>query len=182
LFGSHSVARRATILAAFAALLIAVSGCGSDDSAETTGNSESSVNATTEGSPPPIQLLSGSKTGVRVDEPTVYLIRDKKALTELNKKHASAKGVTAGNLSTDEFKTRETVAVFLPPSAPGTTVIVDDVQEEDGVLVVNATKQTPGKGCPEKGGKTHPFTVVDTAKGEATKAKLVVSSQANSPC
>jgi hypothetical protein len=178
----------------FALLVVAVcalalAGCGSDSEEGTPDagapGATPAASKPTEAKgvqPPPVQLLSGNFTGVKVDKPTVYVLHKQTELTSLLARHADGKGVASSSLSAGDYNTRQTVAVFLPQTTPGTSLFVDNVSPKDGKIVVKAVVVKPGKGCKIKGKKARPFAIVDTGRMTEKSTKLILSSQPNTPC
>lgn len=171
-----------------AAFTFALAGCGGSDSEETASGPTGATPAASKPTaaegvqPPPIQLLSGNNTGVKVNKPTVYVLHKQRELTELMTRHADGAGVSPASLSAGDYNTRQTVAVFLPQTAVGTSLFIDNVSPENGKIVVKAVKVEPGKGCKLKGKKARPFAIVDTSRMTEKSTKLVLTTQPNTPC
>lgn len=130
--------------------------------------------------PPPIQITSGDDTGYRVDEPTAVVARSKKENIAMIKKHFS-RGVKKQSLVETDYRTSQTVGLFMPQRPGGTLITITDVHEEDGKIVVNVTELQVGEGCKTGGKKPRPFQIVETRK---MKGDAVVSlkKQTDSPC
>jgi hypothetical protein len=181
--------RKHTSISIFLVALLALvlAGCGSDNKSSTAGATQSdgasgTVTAAKGVQPPPVQLLSGNETGIKVNKPTAYVIHTQTGLTALLAKHSAGKGVSSASLSAGDYKTRQTVAVFLPATKNGTSLYIDNVSPKDGKIVITAVKVPPGEGCKVGPKKARPFAIVDTARMTEKSTKIVLTSQPNGPC
>lgn len=129
----------------------------------------------------PVPLMTGDLTGVRVSEPTVYVIHSKKDLDALVKRH-NTRGVSGEKSAAVDFETRQAVGVFLPPQKKGTILAVNDVYEQDGTVMVKAVKLLPGKGCGTPADKPRSFSIVETRDMNTDKSKLLLTSQTGQEC
>jgi hypothetical protein len=129
----------------------------------------------------PVPLMTGDLTGVRVSEPTVYVIHSKKELDALVKRH-NTHGISGDKPAAVDFETRQAVGVFLPPQDPGTILAVNDIYEQDGTIMVKAVKILPGKGCGTASKKPRSFAVVETRDMKTDKSKLLLTSQTGQDC
>lgn len=129
----------------------------------------------------PVQLLTGDRTGVRVNKPTVYIIHSKKDLDALIKQHNSH-GISGEKPAAVDFTTRQAVGVFLPPQEPGTILAINDIFEQDGTIIVKGGKLLPGKGCGTGSTEPRSYAVVETRKMDTTKSKLVLTNTTGQAC
>lgn len=130
--------------------------------------------------PPPIQILSGDDTGYRVKKPTVVIARTAKEFAAMRKKHFTH-GVKRENTAPIDFKDRQIVALFMPEVRKGTLIVIIDVHEAGGGVVVKATRLLPGKGCKTAKFKPHPFHMVETREMKGNP-KLQLEDTKSSPC
>ena len=123
--------------------------------------------------PPPIQVLSGIDTGVRVDEPTVIVVQSDAALKKLTKEHA--RGGDTDTIMGADFKTRQLVGVFVPKQEAGSQLSISSVQENKSKdqIIVKASLLSPGEGCKTKGYPPYPYSIVNTRKMTG-EPKLVI--------
>jgi hypothetical protein len=181
--------RKSSLIAILLVALLALTGCGSDKSNDSAAKSDSGPSGASGQAtvakgvqPPPVQLLSGNETGIKVNKPTAYVIHTQTGLTALLAKHSAGKGVSSASLSAGDYKTRQTVAVFLPATKNGTSLYIDNVSPKDGKIVITAVKVPPGEGCKVGPKKARPFAIVDTARMTEKSTKIVLTSQPNGPC
>lgn len=128
--------------------------------------------------PPPVQLQTGNVSGYKVKKPTVVIVNSKSELNDLRKK-LRGPGVHTTVVPVD-FKTRQIVAVVLPPSKAGDLLQVVQVNEKNGKIAVQAVRLTPGDGCKDTK-PTNPFALVETRKMKGTPT-VSFTDTPNSPC
>ncbi len=133
--------------------------------------------------PPPVQVLAGDNTGIIVSKPTAFLVKSQKEYNALMKRHFSH-GVQKQPVAPTDWKTRQHIGLFLPKSEKGAIVSVTDVYEntDTGTVVVKATLLTPGDKCGIPKTTPRPFNIVETRKMAATKTKVIIEKQPQSPC
>ena len=209
-FSNRLDLRMLALVALMALSLLAVAGCGDDETstnagdqtAEATGSTGADDQASLEErakngdlteeeakkieeenfseEPPPIQILTGAETGYRVNKPTAVVVQSKKELAALKKKHFS-RGVKREPIAPVGLGERQIVAVYLPQDKGGALVAINDIHEEDGKIVISAVRLIPGEGCTDLGPKVRPFHWVET-RAMKGDVDLIVKTQRSSPC
>lgn len=180
---NHKLVRVVATTLALIALACVASGCG-DDETKSAAAPDELVQGSTDGTaaePPPIQVLNGVDTGVRVKKPTVIVVQSASELEDLTKDHA--RGNDTDEIQGADFKTRQIVGVFVPKAEPGSQLSISSVQEnkKKDQIIVKATLLAPGKGCDTKGYPRYPYQIVNTRKmsGEPT---LILEKGSQSGC
>ncbi len=183
MFVSHKLARIAVTIFVLAAASIAATGCG--DSNPSTQQSNDLIPGSADGSvtsePPPIQLIGGAKSGVRVSEPTAIVIHDSAALKKLAAQNA--RGGDKSPLSATDFETRQIVGAFVPKQKAGSQLVISSVQEDTkrDLVIVKAVLLGPGKGCKVGRAGRYPYQIVDTRKMDG-KPVLELERGSQSAC
>lgn len=184
-------------------MLATVAGCGSDDDKTKTGEGatagatgdaaggfaveagkkrspQDAKSDAADPEPPPVQVLVGNETGVRVNEPTVIVVRSEKEFKALEKRQFS-KGTDKQSILSTDYKNRQILGLFLPKSPKGTLLTITSVAEENGNIVVKAVKIIPGKGCDVGDYVARPFHIVETRKMAGTP-KIELSDMKQPAC
>lgn len=181
-----------------ALLALGAAGCGDDEATnenfeaiteptgtasdpENYGYPESEPRKNKEGEllPPPVQIYGADKSGKVVDKDTVVIVKSQKQFEKLQKQ--IFKGMEERPLPSTDFKTRQMIVVFLKPKKDGASAQVTIVRKRKDGFTVETLRLLPGKGCPNVGDDTQPYSIVETDKLPGDP-KLVVENQDRPPC
>jgi hypothetical protein len=132
--------------------------------------------------PPPVQILTGSTTGYKVNKPTAIIAQSGTEFKAMKAKHFS-NGVPKETIAPIDFKTRQAVGLFLPKSPKGSELAISDVHQEGDTIVITAVELLPGKGCTTGSLRPRLFHIVETRKmTNAPNVKIKVTKQKTTPC
>lgn len=128
--------------------------------------------------PPPVQLQTGDRSDLNVDEPTLEIARSNAELAKLRKQL----GLKRSEVAAVDFGTRQVVVVQMPSEARGTLMQIQDISVRNGVITARVARVLPGEGCARPDYKPNPFNMVETRKMTETKTKILVEDVNNGAC
>lgn len=183
--------RALVLLAMVAVVAFAVVGCGDDPNAPDANSNEPQKIRSDEdiaaeqknfNEPPPVQILTGDKTGVRGGKPVVIVAKSRSEFNDMLARHFS-KGTKKEFIAETDFKTRQIVGVFAPTQRSGSVLSVTDVYPNEGKdsFTVEAVLLVPPKNCKLRKGSPRPFNIVESSR-MAGEPVLKVNTQENSGC